>query len=64
MKDALFQKRHFILSSFVRLKITLTSDVYRFCDKIIREEWIPPLGSLNDVDKEILQKYQQFTYNG
>lgn len=64
MKDALLQKRHFILSSFVRLKISLTSDVYRFCDKIIKEEWIPPLGNLNDVDKEILQKYREFTCNG
>lgn len=60
MKDKHFQKRAFILSSFSRLKISLNTSVYRFCDKIIREEWSPPLGSLVDVDKEILQKYQEF----
>jgi hypothetical protein len=64
MKDEHFQKRAFILSSFSRLKISLTTDVYRFCDKIIREQWNPPLGCLIDVDKEILQKYQEFIHNG
>jgi hypothetical protein len=64
IKDEHFQKRAFILSSFTRLKIILDTNVYRFADKLINEEWIPPLASLDDVDVEIRNKYYDFLQNG
>ena len=64
IKDELFQKRAFILSSFSRLKIVIDASVYRFADKLIHEEWIPPLTSLDDVDREIRDKYYDFLQNG
>ena len=60
IKDEHFQKRVFILSSFTRLKIILDTSVYRFADKLINEEWTPPLTSLDDVDREIRNKYYDF----
>jgi hypothetical protein len=64
VKDHDFQKRAFILSSFSRLKITFIASVYRFADKLISENWTPPLTSLEDVDREIKQKYYEFLQNG
>ena len=64
IKDEHFQKRAFILSSFSRLKIILDTNVYRFADKLINEEWTPPLESLDDVDVEIRNKYYDFLQNG
>jgi hypothetical protein len=60
IKDEHFQQRAFILSSFRRLKIEYTTSVYRFADKIIQEGWMPPLGSLDEVDDIIRNKYQDF----
>jgi hypothetical protein len=60
IKDEHFQQRAFILSSFRRLKIEFTASVYRFADKIIQEDWIPPLGSLDEVDAIIKDKYRDF----
>lgn len=64
IKDKHFQKRAFILSSFTRLKIIIDTSVYRFADKLINEEWTPPLTSLDDVDGEIRNKYYDFLQNG
>lgn len=64
IKDEHFRKREFILSSFCRLKIILDTNVYRFADKLITEEWNPPLTSLDDVDAEIRNKYYDFLQNG
>ena len=64
IKDEHFQRRAFILSSFTRLKIILDTSVYRFADKLINEEWTPPLTSLDDVDREIRDKYYDFLQNG
>jgi hypothetical protein len=64
MRDNLQQKRQFILSSFNRLKISFDTSVYRFADKIISEQWTPPLTSLDDVDREIKIKYYDFLRNG
>ncbi len=60
MKDPQIQKRHFILSSFTRLGITIDTNVYRFADKIIRNNWSPPLGDLNEVDSQIQSMYGEF----
>jgi hypothetical protein len=64
IKDEHFQQREFILSSFTRLKIIIDTSVYRFADKLIHEEWTPPLTSLDDVDREIIDKYYDFLQNG
>jgi hypothetical protein len=56
MKDPQIQKRHFILSSFARLRITINTDVYRFVDKLIRENCKLPTSSLEEVDV-LIEKY-------
>jgi hypothetical protein len=54
------KQRAFILSSFTRQKMTLTVRIYEFTDYITSTSWLPPLGNLELVDKEILNKYQEF----
>jgi hypothetical protein len=54
------KQRAFILSSFIRQKMTLTVSIYEFADYIISTKWLPPLGNLESVDEEILKKYQAF----
>jgi hypothetical protein len=39
MKDEKWQKRQFILSSFVRMKISLKNEVYHCIDKLISSDW-------------------------
>lgn len=60
VKDEHFQQRAFILSSFRRLKIEFTTSVYKFTDKIIQEGWMPPLGSLDEVDAIIKDKFENY----
>jgi hypothetical protein len=60
IKDEHFQQREFILSSFCRLKIKFTTSVYKFVDKLIQEEWVPPLDSLDKVDVIIRDKYRDY----
>jgi hypothetical protein len=64
MKDSLWQKRQFILSSFSRLNIPISTQVYRFSDHLIASEWKTPLDSLDVIDKFISQEYQKFLNNG
>lgn len=64
LKDEHFHKRAFILSSFSRLKINLDSNVYRFADKLINENWTSSLKNLDEVDEEIKIKYYDFLRNG
>ena len=52
--------RAFILSSFTRQKMTLTVSIYEFADYVMEKGWAPLFGSLESVDKEILNKYQEF----
>ena len=59
-RDENFQKRHFVLSGFVRMKIPLTKDVYEFCDYIISQGYQFDLGSLVTVDKEIMIEYKKY----
>lgn len=60
VKDEHFQQRAFILSSFRRLKIEFTTSVYKFTDKDIQEGWMPPLGSLDEVDAIIKDKFENY----
>lgn len=54
------KQRAFILSSFTRQKMTLTVSIYEFTDYAIENGWAPLFGSLESVDKEILEKYQTY----
>jgi hypothetical protein len=60
MKDPQIQKRHFILSSFARLRITINTDVYRFADKLIQENYTFPTSSLEEVDALIKTYYEDY----
>ena len=55
-----FQKRSFVLSGFVRMKMPLTRQVYEFCDYIISQGYQFDLGSLVTVDKEIMIEYKKY----
>jgi hypothetical protein len=59
-KDDNFQKRSFILSGFVRMKIPLTRDVYEFCDYIISQGYQFDLGSLDMVDRQIREEFKKY----
>ena len=54
------KQRAFILSSFTRQKMTLTVSIYEFADYVMEKSWAPIFGSLESVDKEILENYQTF----
>lgn len=54
------QKRSFILSSFRRLGIPFSVSVYNFADYVCNSGWMPPLGSLEEVDREILIEYNKY----
>jgi hypothetical protein len=60
MKDPQIQKRHFILSSFARLRITINTDVYRLADKLIQENYTFPTASLEEVDALIKTYYEDY----
>jgi hypothetical protein len=60
MKNPQIQKRHFILSSFARLGITINTNVYRFADKLIQENHTLPTGSLEEVDIHIKRYYEDY----
>jgi hypothetical protein len=60
LKDENWQKRSFILSAFVRMKISLTRDVYEFCDYIISQGYSFDLGSLIVVDRQVREEYQKY----
>ena len=60
MKDEKWQKRQFILSSFVRMKISLKNEVYQCIDKLISSDWKSSYESLDDVDREIKKLYEDF----
>lgn len=59
-RDDNFQKRNFVLSGFVRMKIPLSREVYEFCDYIISQGYQFDLGSLVTVDKEIMIEYKKY----
>jgi hypothetical protein len=64
MKDEVLLRRQFILSSFARQKIRFSSQVYYFADKLIRENWSPPLDSLEKVDRFIFEEFHKFINHG
>lgn len=61
MKDQVWQQRQFLLSSFSRQKIKLSTDVYRFIDKLIVENWCRNYMSLDEVDTFIREEFAKFS---
>ncbi len=62
-KDENFQKRQFLLSSFVRQKITLNRHVYEFCDFAIKNGNVYPTSGLNEVDIQVKKEYDEYLNN-
>ena len=59
-KDENFQKKSFVLSGFVRMKIPLTKQVYEFCDFIISKRYQFDLAFLHTVDKQIIEEFNKY----
>lgn len=57
------KQRSFILSSFTRMKMTLTTSIYEFADYYVQKGWCPTFASLEKVDEQILQEYNHFKNN-
>lgn len=60
IRDEHWQRRKFFLSSFVRMNISLKSKVYEFVNNLILTDWKTSYDDLNDIDQEILKKYEDF----
>lgn len=61
----LWQKRHFLLSSIVRIGKPISPIIYEFIDYLISQEYKAPLGSLVDVDREVIQLLEEYqNYRG
>jgi hypothetical protein len=61
--NEILKQRAFILSSFTRMKMTITTSIYEFTDETIKKGWSPRLDDLNKVDEEILEQYLLFMKN-
>lgn len=59
----IWQKRRFLLSSFVRSNRTIKSDVYEFIDVLIGRGYNPPLDSLTKVDQQVISYYDEYRTN-
>lgn len=59
-KDDKWQKRQFFLSAFVRMKLSIKANVYEFVDYLISQGYTAPLGSLDDVDRDIKKMYNEY----
>jgi hypothetical protein len=59
MKDEVWQKRQFLLSSFSRRKVNISTNVYRFIDKVIGEQWKYPLD-ITELDNFLFNEYQRY----
>ncbi len=63
MKDEIWQKRQFILSSFARQNIKITNSTYRFIDKLIKDEWDSSSMSLIEIDYFIRNEFSKYIGN-
>ena len=59
MKDEVWQKRQFLLSSFSRRKVNISTNVYIFIDKVIGEQWKYPLD-ITELDNFLFNEYQRY----
>lgn len=60
VKDDLFKRRQFLLSSFARMKIEISSNVYEFCDYVISQGVTFPKDDLYSVDEKIRKLYKEY----
>jgi demethoxyubiquinone hydroxylase (CLK1/Coq7/Cat5 family) len=58
--DEFWQKRHFLLSSVVRIGKPISPLIYEFIDHLINQNYEAPLNSLFDVDKEVSQLLKEY----
>jgi hypothetical protein len=59
-RDDKWQKRSFYLSSFVRMKMEINSQVYEFIDYLISQGYKPPLDGLNTVDRDMRKLFKEY----
>jgi hypothetical protein len=59
MKDSIWQKRQFLLSSFARLHISIKTEVYRYVDHIVQMNIECP-SDLSELDKFIFEDYRRY----
>lgn len=59
-KDNLWQSRHFLLSSIVRLGQPINPTVYEFIDHLIESGYKAPISGLDSVDIEVKSLYQKY----
>lgn len=59
-KDEKWQKRQFLLSSFIRMKAEITPHIYEFCDYLINQGCILSLSDLNEVDDQVRKLYKEY----
>lgn len=61
-KDDNWQQRQFLLSAFVRSKITITANVYEFCDYAISQGYGKTLNTLDlkEVDPWLIKMYNEW----
>lgn len=59
-RDDMWQKRQFLMSSFVRMKIPISAHVYEFFDYLISQGYKAPLDDLNKVDQDIRRLYKEY----
>lgn len=58
--NPLWQKRSFLLSSIVRIGKPITPIIYEFIDYLISQGYKAPLGSLLDVDKDLIKLLKEY----
>ena len=61
-KDENWQQRQFLLSAFVRSNITITAQVYEFCDHAISQGYGKTLNTLDlkDVDPWLIRMFREW----
>jgi hypothetical protein len=61
-KDETWQQRQFMLSAFVRSKITITAQVYEFCDHAISQGYGKTLETLDlrEVDPWLTRMFREW----
>jgi len=60
IKDEVWQKRQFLLSSFIRMKAEITPHIYEFCDYLISQGCELSRSDLNEVDNQIRKLYREY----
>ena len=56
------KERHktFLINSLIRSKVSICKDVYEFVDSMVNCGWVPPYGTIFEVDLKVQEKYLEF----